>query len=132
MPWGETCAMDQRLQFVADAIAGDATITELCGRYAISRKTGYKWLGRYRLDGVEGLKERARAPHAHGRARPEELIAAVLALKERWPLWGPRKLRAKLAALHADWAVPAASTIGDWLRRAGLTRGRRRRRRCPP
>ena len=132
MPWGETCAMDQRLQFIADAIAGDEAMTELCERYAISRKTGYKWLGRYRLDGVEGLQERARAPHAHGRARPQELSAAVFALKERWPLWGPRKLRAKLLALHPDWEVPAASTIGDWLRREGLTRGRRRRRRCPP
>src|SRR3989304_4098218 len=103
MPWGETCAMDRRLQFVADAIAGDATLTELCGRYAISRKTGYKWLGRYRLDGVEGLKERARAPHAHGRARPEELIAAGLALKERWPVWGARKPRAERAGGRGRW-----------------------------
>jgi putative transposase len=56
----------------------------------------------------------------------------VLELKERWPLWGPRKLQAKLAERHPDWEVPAASTIGDWLQREGLTRGRRRRRRCPP
>jgi transposase InsO family protein len=59
-------------------------------------------------------------------------MAAVFALKERWPLWGPRKLRAKLATLQPDLSVPAASTIGDWLRRAELTRGRRRRHRCPP
>jgi transposase InsO family protein len=124
--------MEQRLRFIADVLAGDETMTELCERYEISRKTGYKWLGRHCLEGVDGLKERSRAPHLHGRARPAELLAAVLALKERWPLWGPRKLRAKLAELHPDWAVPAASTIGDWLRREGLTRGRRRRRRCPP
>lgn len=132
MPWGETCAMEQRLRFIADVLAGDETMTELCERYEISRKTGYKWIGRHCLEGVDGLKERSRAPHVDGRARPAELLAAVLALKERWPLWGPRKLRAKLAELHPDWVVPAASTIGDWLQREGLTRGRRPRRRCPP
>jgi putative transposase len=132
MPWSETCAMEQRLRFIAEVLAGDETMTELCERYEISRKTGYKWVGRHCLEGVDGLKERSRAPHVHGRAHPGKLLAAVLALKERWPLWGPRKLRAKLAELHPDWAVPAASTIGDWLQREGLTQGRRPRRRCPP
>jgi len=132
MPWSETCAMDERVRFVGEALGGEETMTELCASYGISRKTGYKWLERYRQDGVEGLKERPRAPHEHGLARPHELVAAVLALKERWPLWGARKLRVKLAQQHPDWQVPAVSTIGDWLQREGLTRGRRRRRRCPP
>jgi putative transposase len=132
MPWSETCVMEQRLRFIADVLAGDETITELCERYEISRRTGYKWIGRHRLEGVEGLKERSRAPLVHGRARPPVMLAAVLAIKDRWPLWGPRKLRGKLEVLYPDWEVPAASTIGDWLRREGLTRARRRRRRCPP
>jgi transposase InsO family protein len=124
--------MDERLQFVGEALAGNETMTDLCASYGISRKTGYKWLERYRQEGFEGLNERSRAPHEHGLARPEEIVSAVLALKERWPRWGPRKLRAKLLQQHPRWRVPAASTIGDWLRREGLTRGRRRRRRCPP
>jgi putative transposase len=132
MPWSETCAMEQRLRFIADVLAGDETFTEVCERYEIARKTGYKWFGRNGLEGVDGLKERSRAPHMHGRARPAAMREAVLELKERWPLWGPRKLRAKLAERHPDWEVPAASTIGDWLQREGLTRDRRRRRRCPP
>lgn len=132
MPWEETCAMDERLQFVGAALADEETITALCARYGVSRKTGYKWLGRYQREGADGLKERSRAPHAHGLAREEAVQAAVFALKERWPDWGPKKLRAKLSALEPDWAVPAASTIGDWLSQAGLTRGRRRRHRCPP
>jgi putative transposase len=132
MPWDETCTMEQRLRFIADVLAGDETFTEVCERYEIARKTGYKWFGRHGLEGVDGLKERSRAPHVHGRARPVAMREAVLELKERWPLWGPRKLQAKLAERHPDWEVPAASTIGDWLQREGLTRGRRRRRRCPP
>jgi putative transposase len=132
MPWGETCAMEERLRFVADVLSGDETMTELCELYGISRKTGYKWYARHCLEGAVGLQERSRAPHEHGRARPVAMLEAVLELKERWPLWGPRKVHAKLAALHPDWAVPAASTIGDWLCRHGKTQGRRRRRHCPP
>lgn len=132
MPWRETCAMEERMRFVAKVLGDEGTMTELCARYGISRKTGYKWLERYRQEGAGGLKERARAPHHHGLARPAEVVTAVLALKERWPLWGPRKLRAKLQAEQPELAVPAASTIGDWLRREGLTQARRWRRRCPP
>lgn len=132
MPWDETCAMEERLRFIADVLAGDETMRELCELYGISRKTGYKWCARHRLEGVDGLKERSRAPRAHGRAHPEALVTAALALKDRWKQWGPRKLRAKLSELHPDWPVPAASTIGDWLWRHGKTRSRRRRRHCPP
>ncbi|HLC40539.1 MAG TPA: helix-turn-helix domain-containing protein, partial [Methylomirabilota bacterium] len=39
------------------------TVTELCERYAISRKTGYKWLDRFDEAGRPGLRDRSRAPH---------------------------------------------------------------------
>jgi transposase InsO family protein len=55
----------------------------------------------------------------------------VLELRERWPRWGPKKLRVKLGERHPELAVPAASTIGEWLRRAGLVGRSRRRRHCP-
>jgi transposase InsO family protein len=55
-----------------------------------------------------------------------------VALRERRPTWGPKKLRRKLAERWPDLAPPASSTIGDWLRKEGLTRSRRPRRRCPP
>jgi putative transposase len=44
MPWRESCAMDQRMGFIGDHLSGDCSMTELCERYEISRKTGYKWL----------------------------------------------------------------------------------------
>jgi hypothetical protein len=44
---------------------------------------------------------------------------------------GPKKLRVKLAERHPELLVPAASTIGDWLRREGLVARSRQRRRCP-
>ena len=51
---------------------------------------------------------------------------------ERHPSWGPKKLRKKLGERLPDIAPPARSTIGDWLRKEGLTERRRPRRRCPP
>jgi transposase InsO family protein len=107
-------------------------MTELCARYAISRKTGYKWLDRYRLDGAAGLMERLRAPHAHGRATPEHLVEAIVGMRRERPSWGPRKIVVKLIAREpqADW--PAPSTAGAILKRAGLVCGRRLRRRAPP
>jgi putative transposase len=55
MPWLETASMDQRTQFIADHQDDRFTMTELCARYGISRKTGYKWLTRYAEEGRRGL-----------------------------------------------------------------------------
>lgn len=131
MPWRETCAMDERMRFVVAASEDEAVMTEVCAEFGISRQTGYKWLARYRAEGAEGLQDRSRAPIRHGLARDEELVAAALALRERHPTWGPKKLRKKLADGLPEVAPPARSTIGDWLRKEGLTQSRRPRKRCP-
>jgi transposase InsO family protein len=123
--------MDERTQFIARVLAGEDAMTVLCREYGISRKTGYKWLGRYQQDGAAGLAERSHAPLRHGQGHDVAVVQAVLGLRERWPQWGPKKLRVKLAERHPELSVPAASTIGDWLRRAGVAGRSRRRRRCP-
>jgi len=132
MPWRESCAMDERVSFIADCNSGLWTMTELCERYEISRKTGYKWLDRYRLDGAAGLVERSHAPLVHGRATAPHLVDAILGLRQERPSWGPRKIIAKLATREpeADW--PSASTAGEILKRAGFVDKRRLRRRAPP
>ena len=132
MPWRESCAMDERICFIADYNSGSWTMTELCERHAISRKTGYKWLGRYRLDGAAGLAERSCAPLVHGRATAEHLVDAIVGLRRERPSWGPRKIVAKLAIGQPEVTWPSASTAGDILKRAGLVCGRRLRRRAPP
>ena len=63
MPWQESCAMDQRVRFIGDHQSGLWTMTELCERYGISRRVGYKWLDRYRLEGPAGLMDRFRMLH---------------------------------------------------------------------
>src|SRR5437879_4468012 len=76
MPWTETEPMKERVRFVADAERGLYSMSELCERYGISRRTGYKWLERYEAEGPAGLKERSRAPH-HCPHRIEWRLAVV-------------------------------------------------------
>ncbi len=63
MPWEETHAMDQRMKFILDWKAGLESKTELCRRYGIQRRIGYKWVQRYQREGPAGLADLSRAPH---------------------------------------------------------------------
>lgn len=127
MPWKVTCEMDERLRFVADCLVGEEPMAQLCRRYGISRKTGYKWLERYGEHGVGGLEERSRAPLSHPNAVAEAIERMLLDLRGAHPTWGPRKLLAILARRHPATVWPAPSTVGDLLRRHGLVVPRRRR-----
>jgi len=124
--------MDQRVAFIADWLRQEWTMTELAARYSISRKTAYKWVDRYDTDPARGLVEHSRAPHRHGRAMSAATRAAVVALRRQHPHWGPKKLRAILQERYPAHAWPAASTLGEALRRHGLSASRRRRRYATP
>jgi len=119
MPWQEVTPMSQRKEFIQLAQQEDANISRLCRYFQVSRKTGYKWLGRYRQEGAAGLAERSRRPLSSPGATPPDLEAAVLRVREAHPAWGGRKIRARLQALGYQ-GVPAASTINGILRRYGL------------
>ena len=132
MPWRESCAMDERVEFIGEWLAGLSSVVDLADRYGVSRKTAYKWIGRYRELGPAGLRERSSAPLGHGGATAPELVEAILQQKEARPSWGPLKIVAKLSQLRPEEAWPAPSTAGEILKRNGLVRPRRRRHRAPP
>lgn len=131
MPWTTRTVMDDRLCFIAACMRAEEPMSELCARFGISRKTGYKWLARYDAGGVSGLSDRSRARAGQTLAIAGETAGLILALRERRPHWGPRKLLARLALDHPDLCWPAASTVGDLLRREGRSRPRTRLRREP-
>ena len=132
MPFKETSLSEETLRFVTAYLSGAESMVDLCAGYGISRTWGYELVRRYRLSGVAGLVPRSRAPHRHGRAMSYEVASAILELRGERPSWGPKKLRAVLARRQPEQTWPAASTIGDLLRRHGLSQARRRRRRALP
>ncbi len=133
MPWTETRIMDARMKFVSEVLEGIYSMAELCSAYGISRKTGYKWLGRYESEGPAGLLDHSRAPHNHPHQISDEVRQAVLSVKGRFSHWGPAKIRIALQRQHPDWGYyPAVSTIGEYLKRQGLVCTRKRRRRASP
>jgi putative transposase len=132
MVWKETCAMDERMKFMAAWLEGGETRAALCHRFGISRKTGYKWAGRYAADPSAGLADRSHAPLTVPHRLSGEAVLAILELRHAYPSWGPLKLRAVLAERMPHQAWPAASTIGDLLNREGLVKRRRRHRAALP
>lgn len=129
MPWRKVEPMDQRRQFVVDARRYAGSFRELCSRYDISRKTGYKWVARADAEGLDALAEHARRPQRCPHAIAPELVAALCAVRQRHPTWGPRKLLKVLRDRYPRRAWPARSTAADLLRRLGLVLPRHRRRR---
>jgi len=89
----------------------------------MARETGYVWLRRYRAQGLEGLLERNRAGRSHPNQTPGALEQAILELCQAHMRWGPRKLKRILERDQPGRAWPAASTMGQMLKREGLGGG---------
>ena len=97
MPFKETCAMDELLRFITAQSAGEETMASLCRRFGISRQWGYELVRRFKVEAVEGLLPRSRAPKHRKHALSKNVKEALIALRCEHPTWGPKKLRARLA-----------------------------------
>jgi transposase InsO family protein len=110
--------MTLRRDFVILAAQDSLPFIQLCARFKISAKTGYKWLKRYRADGADGLVDQSRRPKGHPRRTAAAVEAKIVALRQERG-WGCRKLVERLEALgHAN--VPARSTVTAVLHRHEL------------
>ena len=119
MSWKESDRVSERLEFVRLASVEGANLSLLCERFSVSRKTGYKWLSRWRNEGKAGLEDRSRRPKVSpGQTRPE-LEKLVVELRKKHPAWGGRTLRKRLQVLgHTE--VPSSSAITRILHRHNL------------
>lgn len=119
MGWKKVTLMSQRREFVQFALQDGANLSELCRRFGISRKTGYKLLKRYQQEGEKALYDRSRRPHHFPSRTPDKIEQVILSLRARHPCWGPRTLKRRLQDLGYD-NLPSASTISAILKRNGL------------
>ena len=115
--WFGGSVQSQRLDFCRLVCAeSDVTFTELCMRFGISRKTGYKWLKRFAAGGPGALEDRSRAPYSSPTRTSREVEAKVLGVRKDHPAWGGRKIRRRLIDL-GNVDVPAPATITNILHR---------------
>src|SRR6188768_3744338 len=128
----ESCVVDKRMRLMMAIEERVESFAAICRRFGVSRKTGYKWLGRFEEAGVDGLKDRSRAPLLHPQAMTDETAEHCLEVRRAHPTWGPVKVRVWLARRAPRTKWPVASVIGDLFDREGLTVKRRLRRRSPP
>jgi transposase InsO family protein len=119
--------VDQRRRFILLVDESDESFAQLCRRFGISRKTGYKWLERYELGGFDALCDVPRIAKEHPWTTSEEIAEAVIRVRREHPRWGPKKLRTLLQTEAPGEQWPAVSTIGKLLKQRGLVRPRRRR-----
>lgn len=120
--------MSERMEFVLRLEAGER-MSELCEEYGISRKTGYKFQARYEALGPVGLYDVTRRPMHSPTRTAESTAALIVAMRREHDSWGPDKLLKVLRGRHPELKFPASTTTGEILKRAGLVKPRRRRRR---
>jgi transposase InsO family protein len=108
--------VEQREEFVRLARQPDANVSELCRLFGISRKSGYKWLAR---DSCEDLPRRPRTSPNRTAAQVE---ARVLAVRDRHPAWGARKIAHVLR--EREQIELATSTVNSVLKRYGCIRAK--------
>jgi transposase InsO family protein len=119
MPWEEQTTMSLRTEFIQLILSEEADMSQACQHYHISRKTGYKWLYRYREGGEAALADRSRRPLNSPFQTCEELEKQVILVRQTYPTWGGRKIEAYLHRMNYD-DVPSASTITAILWRNNL------------
>jgi transposase InsO family protein len=135
MSWSISGLQRVRADFVMIAREDDACVSAACRRFGISRKTGYKWLRRYKEEGLAGLTDLSRRPHSSPLRLSGDAAVALVKLHDRYEDWGPKKLRARLIRDgHCPDRLPSLATVARLARRLGWTesKGRGRPRRNLP
>lgn len=133
LPWKQTDPLREQQDFI-DAWLGElkTPFVELCRRFGVSPKSGYKRVERFKEFGRNGVGDLTRAPHTHPNATPEPIVQMLVGAKHKHMTYGPRKLLALLHRSHSELDLPAPSTAGRILKDHGLVRSRKRRQRSAP
>jgi putative transposase len=130
MPWKGVTVSEQKQRFIEDFLLNYYSITDLAQRFCISRKTAHKWINRYLEQGPARLEERSRRPKSCPWQTDAALVAEIVALREKRPSWGPKKILNVMGRRDGERSLPSVPTAARILSRAGLVKPRRRYRRA--
>jgi transposase InsO family protein len=117
--------MSQRTEFCMLASKPGSNMSDLCQRFNITRRTGYKWVQRYQEEGLPGLRDKSRRPERFPNRTSDEIEQYVVGLRKNDPEWGAKKLHKILfthmgSGLYAYSTIPCKNTITKILKRNGL------------
>jgi len=133
MPWRESNIVTLREEFVLKAMSPAMDFTAICREYGISRKTGYKWMQRFKQGGLPALQNASRRPHSSSATLEEATVCELVRIKTTTPAhWGPKKVLALYERQHGSSQAPSLSSVKRILDRAGFVQHRRRPRRDEP
>src|SRR5487761_70515 len=102
-------------------------VTEVAGRYGVSRQSVHGWLRRYRDEGPSGLADRSHRVQAHPWQIPAEIESAICELRRAHKRWGPKRLVFEMG--RRGLGTVTRSTVYRVLVRNGLIEPKSRRRR---
>ena len=122
---------DQRLDFIKEFTSSEASVTCLCRKYHISRKTAYKWYQRFMLLGEEGLKDLSRAPHVPRSTYSQSQIDVAIDYKLKHRNWGPKKITVKLQEKYPDQDWPSPTRLYEIFKEHHLVTKKRIKDRVP-
>jgi transposase InsO family protein len=115
---------------VLEVTSGHLGVTAAARAYGLSRQHIYRLLKRYQLGGLEALEPQSRRPASNPRAVSDDVIAAVVLLREKLTTEGldagPLTLQTHLAAQGLP--VPSTATIRRILHHHGLITPQPRKR----
>jgi transposase InsO family protein len=126
MPWKETSVMEERHRFVLKAYKSQESFTQICRRFGISTKTGYKWLKRFEESGASGLEDRPTVAKNVRNKTDEKVQNRLLRLKDSHKTWGAKKIMVLYERKYPGEYIPCRSTIEELFKREGFTKKKRR------
>jgi putative transposase len=96
MTWRNITVEEERFTFIQEALDASTSISfeDLCKKFNISSKTGYKWFNRFLERGREGLKDKSRARLTHPEKITSNIESIIIAIRTQYPTWGPKKIHA--------------------------------------
>jgi len=98
------------------------SVVEAARQGGFSTRTGHKWMKRFREEGKAGLSDRSSQPHRLARSHKLGLVVEAVGRRRR----GQAAVR-----IASDLGVPR-STVGCWLRKAGISRASSLQEKEPP
>src|SRR5215204_1784145 len=106
----------------ASVQVGGESVTEVCARLGISRKSYYKYLARFASEGLEGLRPRSRRPWTSPTQTPPDMVELITTARSELAAegWDNGALSIFYRLLREGVRPPSARTIHRVLKRQGL------------